>query len=174
MRQKVWEGEFLVFLVTILCITYIKKSSRIITEKKMDYEPLTKVPSRCLKPCSAEVEERNWIKSFLCLYWFWQKFWSPLPCLSTNAPKYRMWSLPVLRNGKWKDDTSQWKKIKELKIKRVPKWHKLFQKLRTDNEATHLSALCPYWNILNQSVYIIQGEKKTNLVPQFHLTEVKE
>ena len=160
MRQKVWEGEFMVFLVTVLCITYIKKSSRIITEKKMDYEPLTKVLSRCLKPCLAEVEERNWVKSFSVSIVFWQKFLSPLPCLSTNVPKYHIWSLPVLGNGKWKDDTSQRKKMEELKVKSVQKWHKLFQKLRTDNEATHLSTLCPYWNILNQVVCIIQGEKR--------------
>ena len=69
-----------------------------------------------------------------------------------------MWSLPLLGNGKRKDDISQWKKIKELKS--VHKWHKLFQKLRTDNEVTHLSKLCPYWNILNQVVCIIQGEKR--------------
>ena len=68
-----------------------------------------------------------------------------------------MWSLPLLGNGKWKDDISQWKKIKELKS--VQKWHKVFQKLRTDSEVTHLSTLRPYWNILNQVVCIIQGEK---------------
>lgn len=38
-ETKVWEGEFAVFLVTVLFITYIKKSSRVITEEKMDYEP---------------------------------------------------------------------------------------------------------------------------------------
>lgn len=70
----------------------------------MDYEPLTKVLSRCLKPCLAEVEERNGVKSFSVSIVFWQKFWSPLPCLSTNVPKYHMWSFPgngmVMENGK--------------------------------------------------------------------------
>ena len=125
----------------------------------MDYKPLTQVLSRCLKPCLAEVDESNGVKSFSVSIVFWQKFWSALPCLSTNVPKYHVWSLPVLGNGKRKDDTSQWKKMEELKIKSVQKWHKLFQKLRTDYEATHLSTLCPYWNILNQVVCIIQGEK---------------
>ena len=145
------------------CSSYFlhkKKSSRIITENKMGYEPLTKVPSRCLKPCLDEVEERNWVKSFSVSIIFWQKLWSPLPCLSTNIPKYHMWSVPVLGNRKWIDDTCQWKKMGELKVKCVQKWHKLFQKLRTDNEVTHLLTLCPYWNILNQVVCIIQGEKR--------------
>jgi len=70
----------------------------------MDYEPLTKFLSRCLKPCLAEVEERNGVKSFSVSIVFWQKFWSPLPCLSTNVPKYHMWSFPgngmVMENGK--------------------------------------------------------------------------
>ena len=97
----------MVFLVTVLCITYIKKIKQDITQKKMDYEPLTKVLSRCLKPCLAEVDESNGVKSFSVSIVFWHKFWSALPCLSTNVPKYHMWSLPVLGNGKWKDDTSQ-------------------------------------------------------------------
>ena len=56
------------------------------------------------KPCLAEAEERNGVKSFSISIVFWQKFWSPLPCLSTNVPKYHMWSFPgngmVMENGK--------------------------------------------------------------------------
>ena len=51
--------------------------------------------------------------------------------------------------------------MKENKgIKKCAQVAQALQKLRTDNEVTHLSTLCPYWNILNQVVCIIQGEKR--------------